>query len=98
VSQPETHKVKLSDFRERKRAQGTVEIEADDGTVFKVDPPELWPDEVNFARNNVAAAKIILGDQYEAFIAAGGTALLLVGIVGEVHGVTLGESLASAGS
>lgn len=94
-------RVKLSEYKERKRAEGGVEVEADDGTVFVVDPPELWSDEVlelSQAGDNFAAARGLLGDQYEAFTAAGGSAATLLGILKEAKGLDVGESQASSSS
>jgi hypothetical protein len=99
VSKPEIQRFRLSEFTERKREQGSIEIETDDGSVFRVDPPELWPDDIASATNNEAAARLIMGgDPFDAFVAAGGSATLLVSIIAEAHGVSLGELLASAGS
>lgn len=88
-------KVKLADFKERKAEEGAIDVEAEDGQVFRIPPPELWPDEVGeLARTGdlVALAVAVLGgeDRFEAFKAAGGTATLLNAIVGDVHGDSLG--------
>lgn len=89
-------KVKLSDFKERKELEGAIDVETDDGQVFRIPPPEVWPDEVNDItkgdRDAVRMAQVILGaDQYEKFCAAGGNAAMLHGIFAEVHGASPGE-------
>lgn len=87
--------VKLSDFKERKELEGAFDIECEDGTKFRVPPPELWPDEVGrLARigDLPALAIAVLGEEkFEAFKAAGGTATLLNAIIGDQHGASLGE-------
>lgn len=73
-----------------------IEIEADGGAVFRVPPPELWPDlAIDKASSDpIAAARVLLGDQYNEFTEAGGSAALLFHIIGQEVG-TLGESSAS---
>ena len=66
-----------------------VEIVAGDET-FTVLPPILWPDEV-FEVTDMAGARILLGDRYEALVAAGGTAKLLFSIITDAQGATLPE-------
>lgn len=92
-------RVKLSEWRERKMA-GAIEIEVDDGQVFVIPPPDLWPDEGHAARGDLpATAKAILGeDRYAAFLEAGGSARMLNAIFAEHHGADPGESSASPGS
>lgn len=96
------HKVKLSDFKAKKADEGAIEIETDDGTVFRVDPPELWDDELTeLSQNddNVGLAKRLIGEEeYPAYVAAGGNAMLLMSIIAEVHGVSVGESKPSPSS
>jgi hypothetical protein len=64
-------------------------IKADDVEIT-VPPAILWPDEV-FIVDDVAGAKILLGDNYDAFVAAGGTAPLLFSILAEANGADLPE-------
>lgn len=95
------HKVKLTDFKAKKADEGAIEIEADDGKIFRVDPPELWDDDVaelQSAGDTVGLAHALIGDEYPDYIAAGGNAMLLMSIIAEVHGVDVGESKASSGS
>lgn len=88
-------KVRLSDFKERKEAEGAIDVETDDGQVFRIPPPELWPDEVGaLASNNqmVELGQALLGDDtYKQFVAAGGSATILSAIFAEVHGLNVGE-------
>jgi len=72
-----------------------IEIETDDGQVFSIDPPELWPDDVLAAANPVESARAVLGDRYSAFLAAGGSAGLVSVIVERESKARLGESAAS---
>ena len=88
-------KVKLSDFKERKELEGAIDIETDDGKIFRVPPPEVWPDEVQeLARDNdiIGMSKTIMGeDEYAKFCAAGGNAALVNAIFAERHGAPAGE-------
>lgn len=96
------HQVKLSDFKAKKADEGAIEIEVDDGTIFKIEPPELWSDEITtMSQNddNIGVARALIGpDRYDAFVAAGGNAMLLMAIIGEAHGITVGESKPSPSS
>lgn len=88
-------RVKLSDFRERKELEGAIDVETDDGQVFRIPPPELWPDDVlplAQAKDIVGMARRILGDEsYDKFTAAGGSAGILNAIFVEHHGTAAGE-------
>lgn len=62
---------------------------------FRLDPPELWDDEVNeLAAEGKATdlSKKLLGDQYDAFIAAGGSNSIINLVLSKHNGVELGES------
>lgn len=87
-------RVRLADYIERKRETGLVEVETDDGTVFAVDPPEIWGEEQIAAAKigtNEALSRALLGDRFDEFIAKGGSPNLLMNLLSEEHGVSLGE-------
>lgn len=101
--------VDLADYKAKKQVEGGIEILAD-GRVFVIPPIQCMTDEqfqqFQKARKDggdlVAQARSML-DDYDAFVAAGGTALLLLSIVADhvrkvtaVQGVEPGESLASS--
>lgn len=79
----------------------------DPSAEFRLDPPELWADQVTelaAAGKATELSRHLLGDQYEAFLAAGG-GNSLVNLVLEKHskGTTpeksaLGEASASSDS
>lgn len=89
------HRVKLADFKARKLDEGAIDVEADDGTVHRIPPPELWPDEAHAMLRNeelVGAAQAIMGaDQFAAFAGAGGSAALVFAVIKDVHGLGPGE-------
>lgn len=97
-------RVRLTDYKAKKRDEGAIEIEADDGSVFRVDPPLVWSDETLALSQDrtkvVELATSLLGgpEEYERFLAAGGSAALLSGILAEEHGADVGESAASSSS
>lgn len=95
-------RVVLDDYKAKKSAEGSIEIETSAG-VFTIPPPELWPDEVGtFARANddVGAATVLLGgeDRYREFVAAGGSATIVWSIIKDEKGATLPESSGSSTS
>lgn len=68
--------------------------------VALVPPFQLMPDETVVLLNTqpVAGARAVLGDDYEHFLAAGGSAQILIDILQEHQRVSLGESSPSASS
>lgn len=95
-------RVVLNDYKSKKRDEGAIDIETDGG-VFSIDPPELWPDGAQKAAqsgDNEALGVLLLGGrgEYDQFVTAGGTAMILLGIVQDELGLTAGESAASSSS
>lgn len=87
-------RLKLSDFKERKELEGAVDVEMDDGQVFRIPPPELWPDAVGKVGDGdiEEVGRLILGaETFDSFVAAGGTGMLLQAIVDDHHGAKPGE-------
>lgn len=73
-----------------------IEVELPNGDTASFPPPQRWSDEmVEAASDAVKIAKLLLGDKYAAFTAAGGSAMILLDIIKEASGVSLGESSAS---
>ena len=72
------------------------------GETFELPAPTGWPDEVLQAANDddvIGAARLVLGtDNYDRFLAAGGSALLLQDLVAKLHKAQLGESVGSSSS
>lgn len=76
-----------------------VEIVAPDGTVFKVAPPERWPDDaVELLQDEkpVGAVRAVLAEQYEAWTSTGANCSYFLDRVGVVAGLDVGESSASS--
>jgi hypothetical protein len=101
--------INLEQFRQKLEAESLLRIDAG-GKMFNVRTPELLTDEeyetliVNGDGDLVAQARAMV-DDYDGFVAAGGSALLLAAIlkehaaeVAEAQGVTAGESGPSSGS
>lgn len=100
-------RIKLSDYKERKADEGAIDIELDDGSLFRIPPPELWPDEVmertrTLTKENAheyplaeQARDIVGAEEWARFTANGGTAVLFHSLLKEDHGADLGESSAS---
>lgn len=96
-------RVKLSDWKGKKEDEGAIEIELDNGSIIRIPPPEIWPDEALQASANqdpFALAVALVGgpDKYEEFRAAGGNAAIVAKLIEERHGVDVGESSASSSS
>lgn len=104
MSERHVHRVKLSDFKAKKEEEGAIDIEMDDETVFRIPPPELWPDTVGecLAKGEtLVAARALIeanGQNYEEFVAKGGSATIILGVIGDIHGETVPESGASSSS
>lgn len=86
----------LDEYKARKAETSALIVEAG-GETFTIPPPPCWPDNfVDLARanDNVGLAKAILGgdEVYARWIAAGGTAALLLGLVQDEMGASMGES------
>lgn len=64
---------------------------------FTIPPPVLWPEEAIrlIGVDAYGVARAVLGDEYDAFIAAGGTGPLLMRMVEEQEQIAAGESPAS---
>jgi hypothetical protein len=91
-----SRRVLLKEFTERKQAEGSTEVETEDGQVFVVPPPLFWPDnfgEVARSGDVAAQAAAMLGSQerLDEFVAAGGSPKLLVAIVTEAIQASPGE-------
>lgn len=103
MSKPNKKRYRLSTVAAEARAKHPqIEIEADDGQVFTIDPPQLWPDAATDPdvgpRETMTA---LLGDQLAAYQAAGGTYALLNLVIEQYsadQGVDLGKSGASSAS
>lgn len=89
-------KYKLADVvAEIAEKHPSIVIEAGED-VFEVAPPQLWSDEIiENGTDPVATARLLLGERYDAFVAAGGSAIVLAHILQQEAGVSVGESLAS---
>lgn len=105
MSDDERPKVKLSEFIERKRNEGALEIDLGDGKPpIILDAPELWPDEFRTVvadkdSTDADVAKVLLGEaEWKRFVAAGGTQGLFTSLLHERHNLTAGESPASTTS
>lgn len=76
-----------------------IEIELDNGDTVALEPSQFWPDEAfdlaSKGKLNELALLLLGGEQYDRYIAGGGTASALQLIVGEHSGLTVGESPAS---
>lgn len=101
MSQREQHRFNLQDYKAKKEEEGAVYIDAGDRT-FRVPPALLWPDEVTelaaAGKTKQAAIGLIGQEDYDAFVAAGGTGSLLLSMVNDAMEAGLGESSGSTSS
>lgn len=102
MTERHVHTVKLSDFKAKKEAEGAIDIEGNSGQIYRVPPPEIWPDSISSllaANDMIGAARALIGDdRYEEFVADGGSSSAVLAIVADVHGISLPESGASSSS
>lgn len=101
--------VNLSDFKDKAEREGCIPVVTDSGT-FYIRPPHLLSDDeyrtflATDDADHVAQARILLGeDKYEAFVEAGGSAMIVGAILAEAieaeqaeQGASSGESEASS--
>lgn len=102
--------IKLADYKERKTLEGSIPVELDDGHIFRIPAPELWPDvfykKTEAARANGGGydldemARDMVGNdaEYDRFLANGGSAALFHCLMRENHDLDPGESPASSPS
>lgn len=97
VKKPEVARVRLVDRIERQITTRGIEIEVSDGTAVLIEPPELWSDEVREAASDPEIgsegfAKVLMGqEQWDKFVADGGTPRLFDMIVREHWDASAGE-------
>jgi hypothetical protein len=100
-------RVVLQDYRDTKEREGATDVELPDGTTVRIPPPVLWPEEVASLQagdhaDMVRGCQLILGqEQWDRFVGAGGTSVMLMGIIDDTlkaEGLAVGESSASTGS
>lgn len=87
-------RVVLADYKAKKIDEGAIDIELDDGTVIVVPPPQVWPDEVIVAARSgdpINPARLLLGEEeYERFLAGGGSGAVLNAIIFDEIGLSPG--------
>ena len=90
--------VSLAEFRDKRQAEGAINIDLGDGSDPVVIPAaELWPDDLPSVTRKAEFAKAIIGEsEWDRFVAAGGTYRLFESIFDSVtkqrQGVAPGES------
>src|SRR5262245_15066062 len=89
-----------SDLSDIKTERPPIEVEGADGVVFLIPPAELWPDKVIALSDTEPGecCRLLLGDQYDAWVDQGGTFGILNRIIGEVAGTTVPKSKPSGRS
>lgn len=92
MSKREQHRFVLSDYKDTKRREGAIHIDAGEKT-FVIDPPELWSDEaLASAENPLKIGPLVMGEEaFAEFVEAGGSGGILLSMIGDVHGVSPGE-------
>lgn len=88
-------KINMREFKERKAASDSIEIETDDET-FTIPAPALWSDEMldlaNTADNRALSVALLGGEEvYARFVAAGGSQAVMGAILSEAEGFQLGK-------
>lgn len=78
-------RIVLDDYVSKLRDERSIEIMMRDGQVFKIDPPQLWPDAIKQVENAVEQAQLLLGGEeaYAQFVAAGGNAQIINAMIAD---------------
>lgn len=95
---PKLKSYDLAVFTENTRKKHPpIPINLPDGKTIHVPPAQLWSDEAVEAGDGdpVRFAKEVLGEDYQAYHDAGGTAMILNAILADANGADTGESAAS---
>lgn len=90
--------VNLADFKAKKAEEGQIPVIAGDRTFYIKSPLTLSDDDFRTLTSGddpIASARLLV-DDYDGFVAAGGSAALVGAIVNDVD--DLGEDEASSGS
>lgn len=104
MSERHVRTVKLSDFKAKKEQEGAIDLVMNDESVWRIPPPELWPDAVGemlAKTDTLGAARALVeagGKSYAEFVAVGGSAAIVLSVVGDEHGMDIPESGASSSS
>ncbi|MEU7177029.1 MULTISPECIES: hypothetical protein [Streptomyces] len=99
MSKPSKSRYRLTELRQAhaEKNGGDVITFEFEGSEFTLPAPGFWPDAVKVAlkgSDDIAAARALMGDRYDAFTAMGGRAddvMLVIGAYAEEQGVTVGE-------
>lgn len=97
-------KIKLGEMQERLIDEGALDVELDDGTVLRIDPPELWSDKcreilTDSTKDDADLGREMMGAaNWKKFVAQGGTGALFARLLIERYQLTLGESEGSSTS
>jgi len=97
-------KLRLADVKERLVDKYAIEVELSDGTVLRIDPPELWSDKcrqvlTDPSKNDIDLGREMMGKAaWDKFVADGGTGALFAHLLQERYQLTKGESEASSTS
>lgn len=85
----------IADYKTQKMDEGAIPIVDEKGDTHLIPPPALWADEVTslaVGNDPIGAAKALLGEKdYAAFVAGGGSAGILMGIIEDELGASSGE-------
>ena len=89
--------VDVAAFQERRRDAGGIVAVMANGEKFLVPPPDLWPDDAQHGTDKRFLDQV-MGDQADAFRAAGGTGRLVLSLISHRNELSAPESSASSGS
>lgn len=88
-------RIKLDEFIQKQIEEDSIIVETPDGQTFTIPPALLWPEGVA-DKTNGEAARLLLGDDWDAFTEAGGTsAMVIYWVLAKAELSSMGESSAS---
>lgn len=87
--------VVLADYKAQKMTEAAISVTDENGNTHVIPPPAVWSDDVTrlaTSEDPIGAAEALMGEAaYTEFVAGGGSAAILMGIIEDELGASLGE-------
>lgn len=85
----------FSEYRDQRKAEGSIRIKMDDKFTLVIPPPECWPDDTPKYDVEKIMRHVLGDDDVDKFIKRGGTMRMLNSIFEDAESMSSGKSEAS---